>query len=895
MSPRRITTALRRFLGLTATPPVRKPRPCTNTRFRPMLESCEDRTVPTAVTIQTLSDLPESGTSGAVRLTRDDTSGVLYVNYTVGGTATSGTDHTLTSGQAMFMPGTPTVDLLIGSYNDGDSEPTETIVVTIATGTGYTVGSPSAATVYLFDNDAQYVYIEKIDDAIENGTAGKLRFSRTGDLSAGLTANIAVNGTATSGTDFTSLGTTVSFSANAATTDVTVTALPDNVVESTDETVEVTVTSGTGYNVGSFSFATANIEDDPPVIGVTATDTSEGSATGGFSFTRSGGKLSAALTITYTIGGTADEEDDYEELSGTVEFEANEDRVEVPVEAFGDNFNDDGETVTAEIDDGGTDYTIDEEATDATVTISDQPLTVSVTALSDGEENAGNATFRFLRSGDLTEELTVTYVVTGTATSGTDFTALSGSVTFDEDEDFVDVTVTVTNDGNAEPTETVTVTLDEDEDFLLGNDSDTVFIRDNDTNRVTWVGGYGVGSQQTDWTIGANWSTSSVPTQYDDVYFNGSTSNINCTNVASGLSNPLYGLHIINSYSGTLTLANALSVGTYEQTAGVLSQPNNALDLTVTKALLWSGGTLGNTDDGADVTADGAAGRIDPPNTGSMSLASTLNVVNSAKVTILPGTLDFTGGSGMYVAGEVKQFTSTNAYLRNQKFGINVTAPQIEVAANGSFDLVKEDADSIGYYKTELPIKSAGGIQIQGGIELTVKGHVDGGNGPSVLVTGGQMWWWTGSNIPTEFGMTVTGGTLSFFLTQETAPTARLVGDFKLEGGSIVFSRLARGTFEIQGTVTWTGGTYAPRVEGLTNGKCDEWVATKTFTVGVGAVLAPQIYDLNSLGAASKWSILRGQKGITGTPPALPAVEAAEAKIEPDSKGMIKWWEVRKK
>ena len=62
-----------------------------------------------------------------------------------------------------------------------------------------------------------------------------------------------------------------------------------------------------------------------------------------------------------------------------------------------------------------------------------------------------------------------------------------------------------------------------------------------------------------------------------------------------------YGLHITGTYSGVLTLANALSVGTYEQSSGLLNQPS-ARGLTITDAMLWSGGTLYATASGAKVS-----------------------------------------------------------------------------------------------------------------------------------------------------------------------------------------------------------------------------------------------------------------------------------------------------
>ena len=70
--------------------------------------------------------------------------------------------------------------------------------------------------------------------------------------------------------------------------------------------------------------------------------------------------------------------------------------------------------------------------------------------------------FRFTRTGDTSASLTVDYTVSGTATSGTDYTALSGSVTFAADEDTVDVSVAITDDTTSEGTETVIVAVTSD-------------------------------------------------------------------------------------------------------------------------------------------------------------------------------------------------------------------------------------------------------------------------------------------------------------------------------------------------------------------------------------------------------------------------------------------------
>ena len=74
---------------------------------------------------------------------------------------------------------------------------------------------PSVVTVTATDPTAG-------EPATGQGT-GTFTFSRTGSTAAALTANFTVSGTATSGSDYTSIGTTVAFAAGSATAAKTVT------------------------------------------------------------------------------------------------------------------------------------------------------------------------------------------------------------------------------------------------------------------------------------------------------------------------------------------------------------------------------------------------------------------------------------------------------------------------------------------------------------------------------------------------------------------------------------------------------------------------------------------------------------------------------------------------
>ncbi|HOX02772.1 MAG TPA: choice-of-anchor D domain-containing protein [Verrucomicrobiota bacterium] len=90
---------------------------------------------------------------------------------------------------------------------------------------------------------------------------GTFTFARTGSTESPLTVNFTVGGTATSGTDYTALGTTVIFDAGSSTATKTVSVLDDNLNEA-DETVVLRLASGAGYTLISRSSVTVTIKDD---------------------------------------------------------------------------------------------------------------------------------------------------------------------------------------------------------------------------------------------------------------------------------------------------------------------------------------------------------------------------------------------------------------------------------------------------------------------------------------------------------------------------------------------------------------------------------------------------------------------------------------------------------
>lgn len=94
----------------------------------------------------------EAGSNPAVfRFVRSGNLNPVTVSYTTGGTATPGADFAPLSGTVIFPMGATTATVTVTPVNDGIAEPAETVILTVAPGTGYAVGSQNSATATFND------------------------------------------------------------------------------------------------------------------------------------------------------------------------------------------------------------------------------------------------------------------------------------------------------------------------------------------------------------------------------------------------------------------------------------------------------------------------------------------------------------------------------------------------------------------------------------------------------------------------------------------------------------------------------------------------------------------------------------------------------------------------
>jgi lysophospholipase L1-like esterase len=178
---------------------------------------------------------------------------------------------------------------------------------------------------------------------------GVFTVSRTG-TGAALTIGYAVSGTATAGSDYFSLPGSVTIGANQSSATILVTPKDDGFAEG-NETVIVTLSAGTGYTVGSPASATVTIIDDEPPpssvsLAVTKATTNEGTpADPGIITVSRTGATTAALTVYYTLAGTASNGADYEQLNGSVTIGVGQGSAVINITPREDTFVEGNETV----------------------------------------------------------------------------------------------------------------------------------------------------------------------------------------------------------------------------------------------------------------------------------------------------------------------------------------------------------------------------------------------------------------------------------------------------------------------------------------------------------------------------------------------------------------------
>jgi hypothetical protein len=301
------------------------------------------------------------------------------------------------------------------------------------------------------------------DDGSQNMT---FTVSLTSPAALPVTMNFAtINGTATSGDDFTAAAGTLTFETGQSSKTITVPILGDLLQEG-NETFTVELTSVANANVTKATGTGTIIDNEIPLVGAsisdaTVTEGNSGSVNAEFTVT-----LAEASEIEVTVDfttedGTALGAIDYASQNGSLVFAPGETSKTITVTVFGDTLFETNETFNVTISNGVGATIVDGEGV-GTITNDDIAPSFSINDItaSEGQSIPINSVFTVTLSAPAGVQMTVNYATEAqTATAGVDFTATSGTLTFLPGEVSKQILVPILSDTSVDAGETFAVNL----------------------------------------------------------------------------------------------------------------------------------------------------------------------------------------------------------------------------------------------------------------------------------------------------------------------------------------------------------------------------------------------------------------------------------------------------
>ncbi len=390
------------------------------------------------------------------------------VNITTSGTATAGTDYTGSVATVTIPAGATTATITIDPTVDGTVEADETVTLTVAAGSGYTVGVPASATGTLLNDDVPTATISVSPANVAEDGAPNLIYTVTLNQASfsALSIGYTIGGTATNGTDYATIASPLVIPAGSTTGTITVNPTADATIEA-NETVILTLNAGAGYTVGVPNSATGTIlNDDLPNLAINDVTAAEGNAgTTNFTFTVSLSAPAGPGGVTFdiaTANGTATAGVDYvaNSLTGQT-IPAGSSTYTFTVQVNGDTLNEATETFFVNVTNVVNAVVVDGQGV-GTISNDDPLPGLSINDVTVAEGNSGttNAVFTVTLDAASGQTVTVNYATAdGTATQPADYTNTAGTLTFTPGQTTRTITVPVIGETIPEANETFFVNL----------------------------------------------------------------------------------------------------------------------------------------------------------------------------------------------------------------------------------------------------------------------------------------------------------------------------------------------------------------------------------------------------------------------------------------------------
>jgi hypothetical protein len=169
--------------------------------------------------------------------------------------------------------------------------------------------------------------------------------------------------------------------------------------------------------------------------------------------------LAAGAAVGFTISGTASAGADYTApVSNSLAMSAATASATIILPILDDNLAENDETITISLN-PGPGYQLSSLATGTVTIVDDEPSITIAAPATNPAEGGAVASFTVTASRAVSVATSVAYAVTGTATAGTDYAALSGAIVIPIGQASATVQVSAAADVETDPDETVVLTL----------------------------------------------------------------------------------------------------------------------------------------------------------------------------------------------------------------------------------------------------------------------------------------------------------------------------------------------------------------------------------------------------------------------------------------------------
>ncbi|NYH46482.1 UNVERIFIED_ORG: uncharacterized protein YhjY with autotransporter beta-barrel domain [Xanthomonas campestris] len=630
-----------------------------------------------SIAVSPASRNEDSGASFTYTVTLSQTSSsATTVNLSRSGTATSGTDYTGAPNSVVVPANATTATFSVTPIADTTVEADETVVISVASGSGYAIGSPSSATATIVNDDFPTASITVSPSSVPEDGAANLIYTVSLDQAAQSAVSVAfsVGGSATSGTDYAAVSSPLTIPAGQTSGTIIINPTADTTIEP-DETVVISLAAGSGYSVGSPNSATGTIaNDDQPSLSINDVSVNEGNAgTTNATFTVSLSQPAGAGGVSFDIAtadGTATAGVDYVASSLTGQtIPAGSSSATFTVLVNGDTLSEPNETFFVNVS-NVTGATVADAQGLGTIVNDDAVPSLSIDDVSVNEGNSGTttATFTVSLSAASGQTVSVNYATAnGTATAGSDYVARSGTLTFTPGTTAQGVAITVNGDTAVEPNETFSVGLSGASNASIARATGTGTILNDDV--VVTVGPASLPAATAGSAYSQNLSASGGTAPY--------TFAVTAGALPAGLT-----LSAAGVLSGTPTATGSFNfTATATDSGGSPTSGNRAYTLTVAGATVTlpatslPAGTAGQAYSSALTPATGGIAPYTYAVTaGALPAGITLNGSSGA----LTGTPGNVGSFAFNVTAT--DSTSGTPSQATQSYSLNIAAPPIVIA-----------------------------------------------------------------------------------------------------------------------------------------------------------------------------------------------------------------------